>query len=237
MQIQFILSRPLICHPTARLASRPGRTRGTRRMKALALFLLVGACTAAPPEPPDAASDAAPPASDPATSAAVAPLDPGADLSGVPDSLHSCIPEAFRELEVRFEYVGTIEPDGSPKKVLLEYFDDGDPAAPLAFYPVILNVTASSCFSEDAPDAATDAGYDEAYLLLTSPELAERHAELRVDAAGGPEAFARLYRDTVGRDMRECASDGDAEFDGCVTRLEARSYRSLGVPVDAPSPR
>lgn len=206
-------------------------------MKFLCLSLLVAACTSAVPEaPPAAPADAAtarPAPESPSRPSVPRPDSTLADLSAIPDSLHSCIHPGYRALPVRFELIGSIHPDGSPRKVLLEFFDDADPH-PLWLQPVILNVSASGCSSDDDPDVPTDAGMDEAYLLLTSPKLARRSAELHVEAAGGPEAYATLYREETGRWLRECRPDELSIETGCLTDLEARTYRELGVPVEAP---
>ena len=193
-------------------------------LKILLLALALAAC--APPEP-------AAPTGDRAGTVGVDTVR--ADLTGVPDSLRSCVPQAYAGRPVRVEYVGQMSPDGQPTKVLLESFDDADPASALDFTPVILNVRASGCSTEEPSGTPRDTMYEEAALLLTNPTILQRHAELRVAAAGGPEAYADLYRTRFDRDLQECQpGDRDSEA-GCVASLEAAAYRALGVSVAPPA--
>ena len=201
----------------------------TNTLKLLLLALLLGACTAEPSAPTAAPSSTPLPApSKPAVTALADTVE--ADLSGVPDSLRSCVPPALARQAVRFEYVGSMSPDGAPQEVLLEYFDPEDPMGALDFNPVILDVNARGCTSGSELDS--DADFERAYLLLTSPEIAAQSARLHVDAAGGADAYGELYRSYADQNPRECGPGESPLDDGCFGRSEAAAYRTLGVSVD-----
>ena len=203
-------------------------------LKALFLVFALAACAPAEPASP---ADAAPPIASStdalSPSGELARADTlRADLTGVPDSLRSCIPAAYTGRPVRFEYIGQMSPAGQPTKVLLEYFVDDAPTAPLDFHPVILNVRASGCTAADR--SGTDGSVEEAFLLLTNRESARRSAELHIAAAGGHGAYSNLYRTLTGHPPKQCGSEESPSGEGCLHEALAEAYRSLGVSVIDP---
>ena len=155
------------------------------------------------------------------------------DASGVPDSLHECIPTSFRNENGEVVLLGSVE-EGSRRLLVFERFDGTRRGA--AYNTHVAGARqdpTGECADLDPPDSDATSATTE--RLLQRSEIARRSAVEHVTRVGGVDAYLELVRNADNPQAPYRCGAGQIPADHrCVTDGQSAALEAAGVPVQAP---